>query len=222
MPPRTCPPGQYQNKWTPLFLAISNGRSDLVTSLISRGADVNYIDQNGHSPLDYANQAKRTEIILALAKAGARVVSPLAGATASPVMTYTGGSLPVAAPIPALYQAVRMHDIEKVRALLRAGADPNERAPGGWAPLHQAVYNEPAICLLLLESGADVNARVIEPHQSSNATPLLLAAYINRSDIAAELLRHGADRSLKDSHGKTALDVAREHHNNQLVALLKN
>lgn len=54
---------------------------------------------------------------------------------------------------------------------------------------------------ILLKNNADPNVR--DTHEN---TPLIVAASINRFDMALELLRHGADPTLKDKWGYDFID----------------
>ena len=83
-------------------------------------------------------------------------------------------------------------------------------------PLHAAVAaRSTAAVALLLERGADVNAR-----QQVGYTPLMGAASGGREDLADMLLRNGADPSALSEDGKTAADIAREHGHEALAARL--
>ena len=95
-----------------------------------------------------------------------------------------------------------------VRSLLRRGADVSAVAANVMRvqPLHAAVSGQHAEAVsLLLEHGADVNAR-----QQVGYTPLMGAAGAGRDDIADLLLSHGADPSLSSEDGKTACGIALE------------
>ena len=61
----------------------------------------------------------------------------------------------------ALSRAVAFNQHETVRALLEAGADPRQRAPGsGWTPLMSAaIAGDSAMIVLLINAGADPLAR---------------------------------------------------------------
>lgn len=53
-----------QASWTPLHIAASAGREDIVRSLISKGAQLNSVNQNGCTPLHYAASKDRYEVRL--------------------------------------------------------------------------------------------------------------------------------------------------------------
>ena len=92
-----------------------------------------------------------------------------------------------------LHDAAFAGDVETVKALLAAGADPNARDVGGRTPLHGAVWPPktaaPAVVGALLEAGADPNARDVD-----GRTPLHLAAGFNDNPaVVGALLDAGAD-----------------------------
>lgn len=51
-----------QASWTPLHIAASAGREDIVKALISKGAQLNSVNQNGCTPLHYAASKDRYEV----------------------------------------------------------------------------------------------------------------------------------------------------------------
>jgi ankyrin repeat protein len=77
---------------------------------------------------------------------------------------------------------------------------------------------------LLLEGGADINARVIGSHRRTSAlvsyvpsrkdqegrTALIAAAARGNEPMVRYLLEHGADHRMRDAAGMTALDAARQ------------
>jgi uncharacterized protein len=72
--------------------------------------------------------------------------------------------------------------------------------------LHAAVAaRNPVIVSMLLEHGADANAR-----QHVGYTPLMGAASAGQTEILEMLLRAGADPSQANDEGKTAADFARD------------
>src|ERR1700736_4466342 len=75
-----------------------------------------------------------------------------------------------------MHNAARAGDVERVKALLAAGADVNLRDSLGGTALHDAAWaGDKTIVTLLLDHGADVNAR----HMESSSTPLQYAVITN-------------------------------------------
>jgi len=66
-----------------------------------------------------------------------------------------------------------------------------------------AYYGGVTTCSVLLHAGADVNAAA-----KDGTTALMKAAGNAKADVVAYLLSKGANATLKDSTGKTALDYA--------------
>jgi ankyrin repeat protein len=111
----------------------------------------------------------------------------------------------------ALYDAIGKGDEAEVRRLLKAGADPNSRSRGlrsrtgdrhRLSPLLYALWrNQPGIALLLLEAGADANARNPE-----GQTVLIVAANAGMTEVVDALIRKGADvHAASTADGETAL-----------------
>jgi len=98
----------------------------------------------------------------------------------------------------ALYDAIGKGDEAEVGRLLKAGADPNSRSRGlrsrtgdrhRVSPLFYALWrNQPSIALLLLEAGADANARNPE-----GQTVLIVAVNARMTAVVDALIRKGAD-----------------------------
>jgi ankyrin repeat protein len=107
---------------------------------------------------------------------------------------------------------------ECIDVLLDCGANPNAiDCRDGRAALMKAValrhYN---LIEMLLKRGADVNAF----NSSGSCTPLMLAVLIQDADIIESLLRAGADINLTDHEGRTALDMAKQSNNIQIMNIL--
>ena len=89
-----------------------------------------------------------------------------------------------------------------VRLLLARGADPNLALDdGGETPLFLA--DDPRIIDLLAAHGADV-----DDAGEGGETALMEKARACDLDAVRALLRNGAEPSLRDGHGRTALDAA--------------
>jgi uncharacterized protein len=105
------------------------------------------------------------------------------------------------------------------KVLLEAGAEPNALARHSQLkvmPIHSAAASQQVeTTRLLLEHGADVNAR-----QEGGGTPLHSAAFHGDRALADLLLEHGADPDARSDDGKTPADVAAEKGHDELAALL--
>ena len=94
----------------------------------------------------------------------------------------------------------------------------NSQDASGYTPLLYAArrLGGEEVCSVLLKRGADVNAAT----RGFGQTPLHRAVSVGSVEIVALLLQYGAERSVKDSRGKTAYDVAVERSDVRLQALL--
>ena len=111
--------------------------------------------------------------------------------------------------------------------LLDAGADIEADEIGwiGGKPLQWASEHEPATVRLLLERGADVNARnIIKDSMFFEFTPLIMNASQKNdcSEVTEILLNAGADIKATDAQGKTALDHAMALKNEHITSVLRS
>lgn len=99
-----------------------------------------------------------------------------------------------------LLEATLTADTARVKALLRAGADPERGDSDGTTPLYLAsVQGAAEVARLLLEAGAspDTESRGV----GSDGTPLCAAACWGHTETVRELLAHGADPNLREDSG---------------------
>uniref|UniRef100_A0AAR2IRU1 Poly [ADP-ribose] polymerase n=2 Tax=Pygocentrus nattereri TaxID=42514 RepID=A0AAR2IRU1_PYGNA len=88
--------------------------------------------------------------------------------------------------------------------LLEHGADVYARDDGGLISLHNACsFGHAEVVSLLLHHGADANSR-----DNWNYTPLHEAAIKGKIDVCIVLLQHGAKPTVRNTDGRTALDLA--------------
>ena len=105
-----------------------------------------------------------------------------------------------------LMTASRFSEVDIARFLINHGATINQpRSPKGRTNLMVACayYSGINMVQLLVEKGADVNLTA-----DDGSTALMLASAFEKLDVVNFLLAHGANASMKDKAGKTALDFA--------------
>ena len=101
---------------------------------------------------------------------------------------------------------------DEVEKLIASGADIHDYNGGRTALYYAVLSNNLETVRVLLDHGADVNARVKGVNGGFNdfsgTTPLLIAAQRHFSAIANALLDYGADVRVADNSGLTALHYA--------------
>ncbi len=106
-----------------------------------------------------------------------------------------------------LLNAISRADSPGALALIAKGADVNVQYPeaaGGGSALYQAVCNgQTDVVRAMIDKGADVNAQV----PKTGWTPLMIAVFFNRFDIARMLIGSGANVNSADINGETILMI---------------
>ncbi|MCO8274277.1 ankyrin repeat domain-containing protein [Actinoplanes sp. TRM 88003] len=109
---------------------------------------------------------------------------------------------------------------QRVAALLRAGADPNQPDRYGTTPLYRAsVQNMATNVRVLAAAGADPNH---ESGAGDEGLPLCGAACWGHDAAVRELLTAGADPHLREDggHGRTAIEWAEAGDHHKTLALM--
>ncbi|KOS22207.1 Palmitoyltransferase AKR1 [Escovopsis weberi] len=130
------------------------------------------------------------------------------------------GSLPADGPAPApdIMQLARIGDIAAMEKLFETGEyDATYSDDEGITPLHwAAINNQYAMCVFLIECGAEINKKGGE----SIATPLQWAAQRCHYYTVNLLLQHGADPLITDAQGYNTLHISTFNGNTLLLILL--
>ena len=106
-----------------------------------------------------------------------------------------------------------------IDAVLQAGGDINEITTGGATPLHMCGMGQDnqASTAYVIEKGG-----IIEAVDTYGYTPLHRMASNNLGVGADALLRAGADPDRANSHGETAMSIARQSHAMGVIQVLRS
>jgi ankyrin repeat protein/TPR repeat protein len=240
-------PSQYywfgRLQGTPLHTAIYNRRYAILELLLENGADYNIKDQDGRTLFEFAvDLNKRERIVRIYNKVGLPV--PHISATVEELMSAISDCGAT---------STRKKGQKRVRQLLKT--DPgliHQKDKHGSTPLHLAAfYHLGDIIRLLVEKGADVNAKNkrgntplhkishdkdiaqfliasgarVNEQDNSGQTPLhKIAGYADVQsgiDVAKILLANGASKSIQDNSGRTPYEIAQQNGFSQVAAILQ-
>jgi ankyrin repeat protein len=182
---RSAPPRNELN--ADLFTAIRDGDTIRIKALLQRGADVNARDEDRATALMHAAADADLSLMKLLLEKGAEV-----NATSKSAAT-------------ALVWA--LHDVEKVKLLLKHGAKGLDAAFLGAADIPGAT----PVLKLLAEHGANLHYR------ENGFTPLMAASRAGNLSAVRYIIDHGADVRAKTKSGYTALYAAASWPDNAAV-----
>jgi ankyrin repeat protein len=172
--------GSYED----FFRALKQDDAKAVSALLARGFDPNTLDPKGFPGL-----------YLALQEPAPHVAEVLIDWPKTNIEWRT------AKDESALMMASLKGQTELARKLVDKGADVNKT---GWAPLHYAATRgHLQIMELLLENHAYIDAE-----SPNKTTPLMMAAHYGTPEAVKLLLEAGADATLKNELGLSAIDFA--------------
>ncbi|GFR05473.1 ANK_REP_REGION domain-containing protein [Trichonephila clavata] len=200
--------------WTPLHLAISYNRKDMVGFLIDQGANIGAKANppSNKTPLDLANAPERSEIASLLRAKQSEYDNLLLTAVHNGDISKVTDLLNRGANIEAkgtknetsLCVASNIGRSDIIELLLSKGASVNVRDIDGKTPLHYAAFTGKGV-ELILSKGASIEAK-----DKNGWTPLHYAAWQNRLNAARLLVDKGANIGAKGNDGKVPLIVASE------------
>lgn len=186
---------------TPLMNAAGLSGPATVELFLAAGADVNAVDDEGRTVLNYAMASPFNKIVVPLlVKNGANVNGRgKEGRTA-------------------LMEAADNGKTEFVKLFLEAGGDVNMKDNNGQTALMLALSASYIETInLLIKAGADIDVQ-----DANGQTALMLAIDKWPSENSVKtLLEAGARHDIKDNNGDTALKIARRDARDDLAQLLK-
>jgi len=117
-----------------------------------------------------------------------------------------------------VYEAVSRGDIDAVRKMVKANPSLKDEPHYGWTPLQWAAGKGRmnVVRYLAGEAGADKDKATVY-----GWTPLMTAAFCGCLDVVRCLLEEGADATLKNGYGKTAITLAEEKNHAKVADALR-
>ncbi len=181
-----------KNGITPIFFAAYSGNLEIVKMLVDAGADVHHKTNSGENVLMAAVRGKDNDVVF------------------SSIQTNTH-----------LHYASRMlydqaPDPEMIQYLIDLKVPAYESDEIGLSALHLAARNphaQPEVIRMLIKAGGDVNGETHNKHR----TPLM---YAENPEVAAALIKKGADIHAVDVNGWTALHHAIDDNRIETAKLL--
>lgn len=181
------------------FAAIQRDDPQSLSALLRRGFDPNTLDAKGQSGLFLALRDPSTKVVDVLLKTPKIKVETRTPQDESPLM-----------------MAAMRGELKLAAALIDKDADVNKT---GWTPLHYAASStqgdQLGVAKLLLE-----NAAYIDAASPNGSTPLMMAAMYGNTSTLKLLLDEGADPTLKNQLGLTAVDFAQRADRKEMVELI--
>ena len=181
------------------FAAIQRADPQSLSALLRRGFDPNTLDAKGQSGLFLALRDPSPKVVEVLLKAPKIKVETRTPQDESPLM-----------------MAAMRGELKLAAALIDKDADVNKT---GWTPLHYAASStqgdQLGVAKLLIE-----NAAYIDAASPNGSTPLMMAAMYGNTSTLKLLLDEGADPTLKNQLGLTAVDFAQRADRKEMVELI--
>ena len=201
--------GRNRDGNTALHLAIFLGYAEIAELLIKNGADITARNGDGATPTDLLGvpwemtkfTARQLDIQLEeeQVKAGKAEIAKLLN-----VSNQSEGENTFS--VEKIWDAASKGNLSVVKQAIANGMDVNMKDPksGGTLLASTALMGHTEIVALLLEHGADINAR-----SKDGGTALHAAAFLGRVETVKFLLDKGADTTLRHKMGGTAIDGAK-------------
>lgn len=208
---------------SPLHVAVLAQHREIAKVLIESNSDLNAVMSNGFSPLMCATEIGDMQMVRLLVEAGAKLnvlnetgASPIANAVSrgdAEMVEYLvqhGARLTTMdkQKMTLLMQAAFNKAVDVVRFLINANVPVDEQNVSGETALHNAV-----LAHAVRHTEFDLERKAVAPKQDN----------LRDVELVLQLLiEAGADRTIRDNEGLTALDYAKKMRALKLVQLLES
>jgi len=231
---------------TALYVAARSGRIECVRALLNHGANINTKQRNLRTPLHVSIMNGHYKVLDLMLKSGAKQdVVDKAGMTLLHEAAYAGNVACAKMLKISLYSRDMLFDewgrhpihaasmrghIDFVTYVLdlfeKRGKEEEENIVnipdtlmGGTALFYACSEGHANVARLLLSKGASCDVQTNDKHKR---TCFHAAASWGRLSCVRVLLEHGARPDVKDSHGVSALDMAKDCGHEEVVRLIMN
>jgi len=210
---------------TPLEEACIEGNIDIIKMLVDEGAKVN-LDDGGWSPLvlSLSNESEQQyEIVRFLISRGATLRDesnpPIWALLAQEYAKVERRGMWVRFKKDYINEE-EMYNLFML--LVENGASVNEGREMG-LPMQEVIWwgaalqgNRKIVDYLLNKEGLDIDLKI-----SDEKTALMVAVEYNNGELVEHLIFKDADTTIVNDEGKTALDIAKEQGNKEIISLLQ-
>lgn len=200
--------------YAPLHTAARSRNSDIIKLLLDHKADPNLPDSDDITPLVHAINRNHVPSVKALIAGGANIervsrqgYTPLEIAIGEDQLFSARALIEAGAEVNAASGAQKITPLMLVASQLSKQARTTHLAAG---PTPVDIAED------LIARGAKIDAK-----SAAGVTALMVAAGHNNAPMIGLLLGKGADPTLKNNLGKTALDIARDARNEVAVSALQ-
>ncbi len=152
---------------TALMWAAAEGHVEVVDALLKAGAEFSTPLPSGFTPLFFAVREGRSKVVFRLLEAGVKINEPMQPKSGKRICP--------------LIMAIENGHFELAAALLKAGADPNDR-PAGYAALHAITW-------------------VRKPIRGDGDPPPIGSGDLSSLDLVRQLITHKADVNIRLEKG---------------------
>jgi ankyrin repeat protein len=175
-------------------MAVSQGKANIIATLVKCGAQVNKCNPDGETPLFRAAQGHMKDVVEQLleAKADPDICRPGDGTAALHTVCKSAKGNEDALAV--------------IACLLDHKASPQLKDDKGWTPLHHST-EDLATCKLLIGSNGE-RAYLLAERNKYQSTPLVLAAELGSIKVMELFLEHGADPAVRNKSNSSALHRA--------------